>query len=127
MMTPDPAPVAPLEIRQALLHLIGRSYAIGPDTDGWPLFAYPDGTPVDPEWIGQAWTPEDMTTATHYLPVLFLRLAFEVDAAQAEGRPVDIAGLLDDAEVLVILSNGGEALQARLRELGYLPAGQGTA
>jgi hypothetical protein len=126
-MSPDPAPAAPMEIRQALLHLIGRSYAIGPDPDGWPLFAYPDGTPLDPEWAGRTETPEDMATGTHFLPVLFLRLAFAVDAAQAEGRPVDIAGLLDDAEMMVVLSNGGEALQARLRELGYLPAGQGTA
>jgi hypothetical protein len=126
-MTPDPAAAAPLEIRQAMLHLIGRSYAIGPDPDGWPLFAWPDGTPVDPEWAGRAETPEDMATGTHYLTVLFLRLAFEIDAAQAEGRPVDIAGLLDGAEMMVIRSNGDEALLARLRELGYLQAGQGTA
>ena len=118
------------DIKRSLLRLLARSYAIGPAADGVSRFQYPDGTSIDPEWPAEdfpGWLPGDFFAATCYLAHMFMTLAFEVDAAQAEGRDPDVGAVLDRLDMALTLHEGGPALLARLTELGYLTAGQGIA
>ena len=126
MSAPPPAGQAP-DIRRALLRILARSYKLGPAADGSARWAWADGTPLDPAWPeaeGVAWDPGAYFTAACYLMNVLGALCFEIDAVQAEGRAVDVAGFLDGREMLLTLHEGGPALLARLTELGYLPAGQ---
>jgi hypothetical protein len=114
----------PPDIKRALVHLLARAYKLGPDPAGAARYTYADGTPVDPAWPAwdfPGWDAGDFFAATCYLAHAFMELAFEADAAQAEGRAIDVPGVLDRLEMALILREGGPELLARLAELGCLP------
>ncbi len=119
------------DIKRSLLRLMARSYALGPSPDKGALVQYRDGTPIDPEWPLNdidVWGPADWYAAACYAATMFMQLAFEVDAAQAEGREPSVKAVLDRLDLALTLHEGGPAaLLARLIELGYLPAAHPVA
>ena len=88
-MIPAPGPLpfrTRQEVRLQLISILTELYAAGPGGTG----RADAGLPPD----GKPWTGAELAEAFAYAVTLFLDLAFEVDAANAEGRPADVSGRL---------------------------------
>lgn len=81
------------DLQQALADQVIRAYKLGPDKDGTARYTWPDGRPVSGLMTGD-FTAADLIAGIGFLTEMLTGLCFEVDRAQAEGRQVDVAGVL---------------------------------
>jgi hypothetical protein len=70
----------------------------------------------------EGWTAEELATATQFALSLFVVLAWEVDAAQIEGRDVSIAEHLAKYQLMLKLAERGDPIE----ELARIRAAAGT-
>lgn len=130
MSTAQPGGQVP-SIRRTLLRQFALSYKLGPQPEGGARWQRADGKMLNPDWPDHdenVWTDPDYRTATWYLAYLIMQLCFEIDAAQAGGRPADVIAFLNKHDAVVAFTETDDAGRAlvieQLREQGLLPGQQ---
>lgn len=91
------------DFQQALLEQVTKAYQLGPDEGGTARFTWPDGSPIAGGVTGD-FTAADLIAGIGFLTGMITGLCFEIDEAQTEERPVDVAGFLDRFAMFIILA-----------------------
>jgi len=111
--SPDQSSTRPQDMRRWVFRFLLRSYAIGPDGEGDPqAFDWLADIPPD-----VAWSPEQAISTIGFLGITLVRLCHEVDAAQAEGRAVYVAGFLSRWELYLSVSEAAQAEGVSIQEI----------
>lgn len=82
------------ELMEALALTLVRSYRLGPGLHGNSVLCWPDGTPLVPS-LAREWSNEALLSGIAYLLGAALGLGLQVDRAQGEDEPADVAEWFD--------------------------------